>query len=374
MLNYEFPPLGGGGGAAAYKLAKGFVKLGYDVDIITTWFKGLEKFEKINGVNIYRIKVIGRKELPTATMISLLTFPIKAYKKACELCENNNYLFILSYFAIPSGILGKKLSKKYNIKHILNIVGGDIYDPTKKTSPHKNFLLRKEVNSVMNSADVIISISSDTKKRAEQYYKPNKEIHPILIPYELYKFKPISRKSLGLKEDLFYTISIGRLVKRKGFDFLIKSIAKINNNKIHALIIGDGPEKENLQNIAKELNISDRIHFLGSVSEKDKFQYLSNSNVYVLSSVHEGFGIVLQEAMQVGLPIIATNNGGQTDFIKEGKNGFLIDYSNKDSLKEKIEKLSKDKKLRMKFSDFNKKEIKNFETSKICKKYLELER
>ncbi|WP_269849835.1 glycosyltransferase [Methanosarcina horonobensis] len=64
--------------------------------------------------------------------------------------------------------------------------------------------------------------------------------------------------------------------------------------------------------------------FLGFVSETKKFQYLQNSDVYVLSSLHEGFGIVLQEAMQVGLPIISTDSGGQVDFIKEGKNGILL--------------------------------------------------
>jgi len=76
--------------------------------------------------------------------------------------------------------------------------------------------------------------------------------------------------------------------------------------------------------LSQKLGVSKRVHFLGFVSEEKKFQYLANSDLYVLSSLHEGFGIVLQEAMQVGLPIVATNYGGQTDILKEGENAFLI--------------------------------------------------
>ena len=110
---------------------------------------------------------------------------------------------------------------------------------------------------------------------------------------------------------------------------------------IESLIIGNGPEKENLLKLAKELKVSDRLHLLGFIDEEKKFQYLDNSDVYVLSSLHEGFGIVLQEAMQIGLPIVATNNGGQVDFIKNGKNGFLVNVGDEKVLSKTISKLIK---------------------------------
>ncbi|MDD4353934.1 MAG: glycosyltransferase family 4 protein [Candidatus Nanoarchaeia archaeon] len=369
MLNYEFPPLGGGGGVASYKLAKGFIELGYNVDVVTTWFKGLKEFEKKDGINIYRVKVIGRKELPTASMLSMITYPILAKKIAIKLCKENQYEFIHTNFAVPTGPLGVELSKKFKLKNILSVWGGDIYDPTKSTSPHNKPILHEVVNYVLNNVNVIVPESNDLKEKIKEYYKTKTKVVVLPVAYETIKFKKISRKKLGLEEDLTYLVGVGRLVKRKGFDFFIKSIAELKDSKVHGLIIGDGPEKENLLNLAKEFGVKDRIHLLGFVNEEKKFQYLDNSNIFFLSSVHEGFGIVVQEAMQVGLPIISTNNGGQIDFVKNGANGYLIKHGNTKQVKEAMLKIQKEK---AKVSKNNKQKSKEFGLKKICGKYTRL--
>lgn len=310
ILNYEFPPLGGGGGRVSRDLAEEWAKNGHTVGIITSHFKGLSKHNTETGIDIYRVPILGRKSVYSATTLSMLSFLFSGFFKGVGLCRRNKYDIINTYFAIPTGPLGVILSKIFKVKHFLNILGGDIYNPNYKIEPHKNFILKKVIKWVLNNSIEVIADSQDIKNKADEFYKPNKNIRVIPIGFKQFNFRKTTRPELHLDNNKFYLISVGRLIPRKRIDRIIQIISKFTDPNIELLIIGQGPEKQKLENLVSKLKIKDRVYFLGYVSEEKKYQYLSCANVFVSTSEHEGFGINFQEALSCGLPIIATNCGG----------------------------------------------------------------
>lgn len=129
------------------------------------------------------------------------------------------------------------------------------------------------------------------------------------------------------------------------------------------MICGKGPEKDNLQRLARELNVEDRIHFLGF--RKDIKELMKISDIFLFTTLQEGLPRSMMEAMASGLPCIASNIRGNVDLIDNEKGGFLIDSSDIKNISEKINFLAADKNLRKEMGSFNLKDIQNYDISYV---------
>jgi glycosyltransferase involved in cell wall biosynthesis len=375
IVNYEFPPLGGGGGVATYDLAVEWIREA-QVDVLTSSFRGLPKYEIMDNINVYRVKIFLRKTRDEASFFSMFSYLPMAFFKAIQLCRKNHYDVINTHFAVPSGPLGYVLGKLFEIPNVLSLHGGDIYDPSKKLSPHRSFFFRRAVRFLLNRADRIVAQSSNTRDNAFRYYQPEKDISIIPLAFHPPELPRVSREDVfideNVDEDDFLLITVGRLIKRKAIDTIIRSLQKINYSSIKLLIIGDGPERGNLMRLVEDLSLNDRVIFLGYVSNEVKYRYLAVSNLFVLTSLHEGFGIVFMESMYCGLPIVCTNSGGQVDFLKNGENAILIDVGDADACAEAIVRFYEDRELYSNCSINNKKKVMNFYAENIANQYIKL--
>jgi glycosyltransferase involved in cell wall biosynthesis len=258
----------------------------------------------------------------------------------------------------------------FHIPVTTSVYGGDVYDPSKNTSPHRFFFTRKLISWLLNSSDAIIAESGNIKELTEKYYQPKAKVEVIPVGFMVPAFAPVSREELGLRPDDFLIISIGRLVKRKGFDVAIQALAALPDQKMKYLIIGDGPEEQVLKALAKDLGVQDRVLFLGFQPEDKKYQYLAVADIYLLSSLHEGFGICLMEAMYSGLPIVSTDNGGQTDLLDDGRNALLAPAGDPGALAAKIKALVADYDARLRMRADNKKDIDKYSIKNVAGEYL----
>ncbi len=285
IINYEFPPLGGGGGVASYDLGVEWARHG-QCDVLTSSFRDVPREETVEGMNIYRARIFFRKSRDAASFLSLLSFLITGFFLGVRLIRKNRYDIINTQFAVPTGPLGQLLSWMFDIPNVLSLHGGDIYDPSKKMSPHKSPFFKRVVLQMLRRADKVIAQSSNTRDNALNYYQPGVKsaLFRWLSPPVVVKK---TRKELGLDRSEFALVSIGRIVKRKALDVLITALASIKDEKIKLHILGDGPERPALEKLAADLGISHRVIFEGFVDNDYKYAMLANADLFTLTSLHE---------------------------------------------------------------------------------------
>jgi glycosyltransferase involved in cell wall biosynthesis len=372
IINYEYPPLGGGGGVAAANLAREFVRQGHDVDYVTTHYKGFSRYEVIDGVRVWREPVWGRKDLHTASIISMLIYPVVAILRGLALSRRKHFDIIHTHFAVPSGPAGLVLAKWLKLPNVLSVYGGDIYDPSKSYSPHRHVVLKQVVTCVLNHACYVIPESTDLITRIEAIYRTSTPLLRIPLGFAGIPFEPVGRPELGLSSTRLYAIAVSRLIPRKAYQDLLRAFALADCENLELLIIGDGPEEPMMRALVDQLGIASRVHFLGHLDERAKFHYLHAADFFVLSPLHEGYGIVFQEAMFCGLPIVTTNVGGQNDFLKDGENALFSSPCNPEALATAIRQMATNSDLRRTLGNNNRAAIDKHSVENVARQYIDL--
>jgi glycosyltransferase involved in cell wall biosynthesis len=357
FINFEYPPLGGGGGVMTADIARELAKRN-TVHVITTAFENLKKYEFVDGIHVHRVSVIGRTTMPTATLISLLTFAPAAFFKGLEITHKHAFDIINAHFIIPSGVPALALSWVRKIPLVVTLVGGDIYDPSKGISPHKHGIIRSVIRFIARHAQALTAISHDTKQRAIELHGIREEI--IVIPIGLVRSstEALPREALGFTTEDFLCVSVGRLVPRKGYDTLLDAFRQLPNAKL--IIIGDGPMKRELEEKISKYNISEQVHLVGFVPEAEKQAMLRSVDLYVSAAQHEGFGIVFLEAMNAGLAIVSANDGGQKDFLEHGTNALLVSPHDAHGITAAVTNLMTHSDIRKKMSEHNLNDVKKY--------------
>ncbi len=373
VINYEYPPIGGGGGFVTRDILEHIAHLGHHVTVITSHYDGLSSHESFNGVDIIRVPVFFRNKLEVANMPSMLCYPPMAVIRGLSRALSNKYDIVNTHFAVPSGPAGFILSKLAGIPNVLTIHGGDIFDPSKKTSPHKSPVFSYVVRFMLKSADRVVAQSSDTKANALKYYRVHRHIDIIPLGIKKPLFQRKARHLFHLDSNEMVFCTIGRLVKRKNIDDILFVLAELKENfPFKFIIIGNGPERKHLEKLARNLGLTGKVKLPGNVTDEVKFQLLDISDVYLSTAIHEGFGLVFLEAMECGLPVLCYNRGGQKDFLINGKTGFLVDLGDKEGLKAKLLSLVNNDHLRREIAAFNKDYVKRFYIDRCGDRYLSL--
>ncbi|MBN2185129.1 MAG: glycosyltransferase family 4 protein [Candidatus Krumholzibacteriota bacterium] len=361
---HEYPPIVGGTGVMARNIIDE-IRKERKVVVITSSEDPKGRRVEIENGELIKLRIPFRnKRFHYATPGSLFFFIFLAAWHGWRIGKDRPLAAIHAFHLFPSGLVAVVLARLLRVPSFVTAIGAEVYDPARRKDIHKKGYYKKMIAYVVRKSSRLSAISSDIAERVRGYCERDDiEILP-----------PCISRSAGqtprIEHDDFVICSISRLAPRKGLELTVKAIARLKGLPLRYIMIGDGSERDILIDLARSLEIEKKVDIRGFVGDDEKFRLLSESDLFVLPSHHEGFGICYIEAMSAGLPVIANSTGGQTDFIENGVNGILLDRLDEAELSEAIERFYRDPLLRERMGSANIEKSGSYLCSNLKEKYL----
>lgn len=236
-------------------------------------------------------------------------------------------------------------------------------------------LFKRIQEFVANRADIIIVPSEYLKKIVSRWGVNENKIRVIYNSFEVPAIllnKEEARQKLNLSGTVL--VSAGRLVPWKGFGVLVEIMPQILREIPDAklVIIGDGPERNNLESRIKNFRLDNRVFLLGKITHEELLYYLKAGDIFILNTGYEGFSHQLLEAMAMEIPIITTEIGGNPEIIEDKKEGVLVKYGDKEAIRGEIINLYKNKDLRNQIVQNAKIKLRGFSKGKMLKEIIKI--
>ncbi|WP_110927635.1 N-acetyl-alpha-D-glucosaminyl L-malate synthase BshA [Bacillus massiliglaciei] len=336
-------PTVGGSGVVATELGKLLAEKGHEIHFISTSLPF-----RLNRMyhNIYYHQV----EVNSYSVFQYPPYDLALANKMAQVIKRENLDILHVHYAIPHAvcaILAKQMSGS-NVKIVTTLHGTDItvlgYDPS------MNNLIKYGIEQ----SDVVTAVSNALVDQTKELIDPDKEISTVYNFIDERDYHKVDstnlKRDFGIKDEekVLIHVSNFRSVKRVGD--VVKAFA-LTAEKVPSklLLVGDGPEMTLVTKQVRELGIMDQVLFLGK--QDNLAELYSMSDLVLLLSEKESFGLVLLEAMACGVPAIGTDIGGIPEVIVDGKTGYLCKLGDINDVAEKAVKILSDDRLHQSFSE-----------------------
>lgn len=323
MLNYEYPPLGGGGAAVCRDMSEMLVKYGDEVSVVTMAFKGLAKRETCNGVDVHRV-VCWRSKKKVCHPWEQLTYCISAFHYITKKMDIRQYDIVHCHFIIPTGLLALWLQKKYGIKFIVTSQGSDVLGHNNTRFKFLYKLVKPLWIVILKKASVITAPSQYLVNKIHESYQ---DADCIIVPNGI--FSDVYKA--GVREKSILTVS--RLQESKGIQALIEACAQIDMGEWKVNILGEGPYRNELEALINKYRLQNVIFLKGYVSDEEHMRYLSSASIYFTGSWFEAMPVSVLEAMASQNVIIASDIEPHRQLLPED-----CIYHSEEELIEKLKK------------------------------------
>ena len=337
VLNYEYPPLGGGAAPVCRDLAAGMVKEGHHVVVVTMGFTGLPVYERKDGVEIYRVKCM-RQKAHACMPWEAYTYILSARHFLRKHLLTHAYDVCHAHFVIPTGPIALWVKWKYGIPYVITAHGSDVEGYNEKAYMEVlHRLLRPVWRKVVREAHAAIAPSEYLLRLMKQ--EMNSEKYVLIhngVNIEKYRSEGTEKEKRILL--------MGRMQKAKNIQSVFKAITMIPDavwGDWRVDVLGDGPYREELEYLCEQLRINSRVQFHGWIENgsTEQLGFLKRTTIYISASHFENCPMAVLEAMAAGCYPLLSDIEGHRQFFGDGRESNFFPAENAGELSRKMQML-----------------------------------
>ena len=363
VLNYEFPPLGGGAAPVSRDISFQYSRLGHKVVVLTMGYKDLPAYEVIEGAEIYRLKCWRSKKsscMPWEQYTYLLA--VKRFMR--QHMKTHQYDVCHTHFVIPTGAAAKWVKCKYHIPYFITAHGSDVEGHNQKVAMKvMHRILRGSWRRIVDDARWVAAPSNYLKDLMEKNYPRGKYKYiPNGINWD--KFHSLKEKHNKRKNILI----MGRLQSFKNVQTIILALSKVDLSEWHVDILGDGPYRSELEKQVGELRLSDKITFHGWIDNgtREQLQIIEQASIYISASRIENCPMSVIETIAAGCYPLLSDIPAHRQLVDGDE--FFFEANDADKLSELI----KSGISMIENSEGNIPDVSMYDWSNIIQKYVEV--
>ncbi len=380
MLNYEFPPIGGGGGQAHRALLERYAgRPDLDVDVLTSSPKrGLVVERMASNVLIFKVG-IRKRHLHLWRRREVLEWLFKAGACYRGMVKKGDYDLVHAFFGFPTGWLCYRTARR--LPYIISLRGSDVPGANARLQLEYKILGPLVFQPIWRRASALVACSEGLKRRALKF-RPSSDIQVIPNGIDLERFHPAatvdvsqgssSMSRFKLEASSLRLITVGRLSETKRLPLLIEAVALLRSqgSEVHLTIAGDGPLELELRQSLSRQDLREAVTLLGHCRTEDMPQLYRQHDVYLSATMQEGMSNAMLEAMASGLPIVTTRCEGVEELISN--NGVVVEEPTAAALAEAVRGLIEKPQTRRAMSAAARTKAESLSWDAVAESYLQL--
>ncbi len=332
VLNYEFPPIGGGGGRFAADLCRHLTRFGHQLRVQTSRFRGLPHKEVHEGYEIYRTWS-GRHQAHTCTVPEMGYYLAANLIPALRHAASWRPQVINVHFAVPTGVLAWIIRQTTGIPYVLSAQLGDVPGGVPVQTDHLFRWLKPFTVPIWRDAAAVTVPSDEVAELVQRAYGLPAHVIPNGVELEaLNPLPPQVHTPIRL-------VFVGRFSPQKNLIFLLEVLEKLRDLDWRLDLVGDGPLRGELEDLTRRQDLASRVQFHGWVTPEAATDIMRHSDMLVLPSLSEGLPLVGLQALGLGLALATSDHRSLKDLVQDGVNGFTCSVTEVEAFAQRLRDL-----------------------------------